>query len=304
MASSSTGNYTINELAPGNYELTVTVAGFKKYVRPGLIVQTAQTIRVDAMLEVGSAAESVFITAEAPLLKTESGEVSHTISTETMNTLPLLDIGTNGAGVRNPYNILALVPGAYYTPPVPGAVGSPDRINGGLGGSETILIEGMDATNALGQGANAQAQPGQDQIQEWTVQASNYAAEFGQAGQAVYNVTMKSGSNQFHGSLFESYQNAYLNAAQPFQNITPASTQNDYGGTFGGYVWIPKVYNGRNRTFFFFNWEQYIRDQYVFGAQSTVPTAAYRQGNFSAAILAAGNHNLGTDPLGNTIFAD
>lgn len=310
VASSATGNYTLPELPAGTYELTVTVPGFKRYVRPGLIVQAAQTIRVDATLAVGNAADAVTVTAEAPLLKTETGDVSHVISTETMNTLPLLDIGTNGAGIRNPYNVLAIVPGAYYTPPVPGAVGSPDHINGGLAGSETVLIEGMDATNALGQGANAQAQPGQDQIQEWTVQAGNYAAEFGQAGQAVYNVTMKSGTNQFHGSVFESYQNAYLNAGQPFtnngngQHLTPPSTQNDYGMTLGGPVWIPKVYNGRNKTFFFFNWEQYIRDQYVLGGTDTVPTAAYRTGNFSAAMVAAGNKAIGTDPLGGTIFAN
>jgi len=310
VASSTTGNYTINQLPAGTYELTVTVAGFKKYIRPGLIVQAAQTIRVDATLEVGSAAESVTVNAEAPLLKTEGGDVSHTISTETMNTLPLLEVGTNGAGIRNPYNLLALVPGAYFAPPTPGAVGSPDRINGGLGGSESVLIDGMDATNALGQGADAQAQPGQDQIQEWTVQAGNYNAEFGQAGQAVYNVTMKSGTNQFHGSVFESYQNAYLNAGQPFTNngngklVNPANTENDYGMTFGGPVWIPKVYNGRNRTFFFFNWEQYIRDQYLLSGTDTVPTNAYRNGDFSAAITAAGNRNIGTDPLGRVILAN
>jgi hypothetical protein len=317
VASSSTGNYTIVDLPAGTYELSVSVAGFKRYVRPGLIVQAAQTIRVDVALEVGGATESVTVQAETPLLKTETGDVSHTIDTEYMNTLPLLDIGTNGAGVRNPYNLLAIVPGAYYTPPVPGAVGSPDRVNGGITGSESILIEGMDATNMLGQGANAQAQPGQDQIQEWTVLAGNYNAEFGQAGQAVYNVTMKSGTNQFHGSVFESYQNAYLNAGQPFTNngngklLNPANTQNDYGFTFGGPVWIPKVYNGKNRTFFFFNWEQYIRDQYVLGVSSTgvssgpttVPTDAYRQGNFSAAIAADGNRSLGTDPLGANIMA-
>ncbi len=272
VASSSTGNYTIAELPAGTYVLNVTVSGFKKYVRPGLIVQAAQTIRVDVTLAVGNTSESVTVNAEAPLLETESGAVSSTISTQTMDTLPLLEIGTNGAGIRNPYNLLALVPGAYFAPPTPGAVGSPDQINGGRGGSETVLIDGMDATNALGQGADAQTQPGQDQIQEWTVQASNYAAEFGQAGQAVYNVTMKSGTNQFHGSVFEYWQNAYLNAGQPFTNngngklVTPANTQNDYGMTFGGPVWIPKIYNGRNKTFFFFNWEQYIRDQYVLGA--------------------------------------
>jgi Carboxypeptidase regulatory-like domain/TonB dependent receptor len=317
VASSSTGNYTIVDLPAGTYELSVTVPGFKKYVRPGLIVQAAQTIRVNAELEVGAANEAVTVQAETPLLKTETGDVSQTIDTEYINTLPLLDIGTNGAGVRNPYNLLAIVPGTYYTPPVPGAVGSPDRINGGIGGSESILIDGLDATNMLGQGANAQAQPGQDQIEEWTVLAGNYNAEYGQAGQAVYNVTMKSGTNQFHGSVFESYQNAYLNAGQPFTNnghgqlVNPANTQNDYGFTIGGPVRIPKVYDGRNKTFFFFNWEQYIRNQYILGVSSTgissgpttVPTAAYRQGDFSAAITADGNHSLGTTPLGANIMA-
>ena len=310
VAASGTGNYTIAQLPAGTYELSVAAPGFKRYVRPGLIVQTAQTIRIDATLEVGNASESVTVNEEAPLLKTESGEVSHTISTETMNTLPLLDIGTNGAGIRNPFNLLALVPGAYYTPPVPLAVGSPDRINGGVGGSESMLIDGMDATNQLGQGANAQTQPGQDQIQEWTVQAGNYNAEFGQAGQAVYNVTMKSGTNQFHGSLFESYQNAFLNAGQPFTNngngklVTPASTQNDYGITLGGPIWVPKLYNGHNRTFFFFSWEQYIRNRNFLPGTDTVPTQAYRNGNFSAAIAAAGNRNIGTDPTGAAILAN
>src|SRR5579862_5336530 len=112
VASSSTGNYTIPEMPAGTYVLNVTVSGFKKYVRPGLIVQAAQTIRVDVPLAVGNSSESITVNAEAPMLKTESGDISHTPSTETMNTLPLLEIGTNGPGIRNPYNLLALVRGA------------------------------------------------------------------------------------------------------------------------------------------------------------------------------------------------
>ncbi|HEY6340033.1 MAG TPA: TonB-dependent receptor [Bryobacteraceae bacterium] len=310
VASSNTGNYTMVDLPPGTYELSVTVPGFKKYVRPGLIVQTAQTIRVDAVLEVGAATESVTVQEEAPLLKTEGGEIANTVATETMNTLPLLDLGTNGAGIRNPYNLVAIVPGAYFSPPVPGGVGTTVHINGGVTQSERVLIEGMDGTNALGQGANAQAQPGQDQVQEWTVQASNYAAEFGQAGSSVMTVTMKSGTNQFHGSVYDYYQNAFLNAGQPFTNngkgslVRPGDTQEDYGFTIGGPLRIPKVYDGRNRTFFFFNWEAYDRKQTILPAVTTVPTQAYRNGDFSAAILTAGSKNIGTDPLGRPIIAD
>jgi hypothetical protein len=310
VASSSTGNYTIADLPAGTYEFTVSVPGFKKYVRPGLIVQTAQVIRVDATLEVGSAAESVTVNEEAPLLKTENGDVSETVATQTMDALPLLILGTDTYGLRNPYNVVSLLPGAYYAPPTPGGVGTTVHLNGSVTGSETVLIEGMDGTNALGQGANQQAQPGQDSVQEWTVLASNYAAEFGQAGSSVMNVTMKSGTNQFHGSGYEYFQNEFMNAGQPFTNagngnlLRPKSRKSDYGVTIGGPVWIPKVYDGRNRTFFFFSWEQFIQTQLLLPATTTVPTDAYRNGNFSGAITAAGTRNIGTDPLGNTIFAD
>jgi hypothetical protein len=309
VASSATGNYTIPELPSGTYELSVTVPGFKKLVRPGLIIQAAQTIRVDATLEVGNATESVTINAEAPLLKTESGELSNTIATQTMDTLPLLSIGTNSSGIRNPFNLVALLPGAYYQPSPP-FTGPVVHINGTPSGSETLLIEGMNGTNILGQGANQQNQPGMDSIQEWTVQTSNYSAEFGQAGSSVMNVTMKSGTNQYHGSLYDYFQNEYLNAGQPFTNsgnghlLRPANRQDDYGFTLGGPIRIPKVYNGHDKTFFFFSWEQFLRSQNFLPGAFSIPTAAYRIGDFSTAIAAAGNKNLGTDPLGRPIIAN
>jgi hypothetical protein len=313
VATSTTGNYTIPNLPAGAYELTVSVPGFKKFIRPGLIIQAAQTIRVDAVMEVGNATESVTVNDEAPLLKTESGELSNTIATQTMDTLPLLSIGSNSSGIRNPFNLVALLPGAYYqpSPPFTGPVVS---INGSPGGSETLLIEGMDGTNIVGQGANQQNQPGMDSIQEWTVQTSNYSAEFGQAGSAVMNVTMKSGTNQYHGTGYWYAQNEDLNAGQPFTNsgnghlLRPTNRQNDYGLTMGGPISVPKVYNGRDRTFFFFSWEQFLRDQNFLPATFSVPTAAYRTGDFSAALAAAGTaagpRNIGTDPLGRPIFAN
>ena len=315
VASSATGNYTIPQLPAGTYELSVTVPGFKKLVRSGLIIQTAQTIRVDATLEVGNATESVTVEAAAPLLKTESGELSNTIATKTMDTLPLLTIGTNSSGLRNPFNMVALLPGAYYQPSPP-FTGPVVHINGTPSGSETLLIDGMDGTNILGQGANQQNQPGMDSIQEWTVQTSNYSAEFGQAGSAVMNVTMKSGTNQYHGSGYEYFQDEFLNAGQPFTNagnghlVRPTLRQNDYGVTLGGPIRIPKVYNGHDKTFFFFSWEQFLRNQNVLPGITSLPTQAYRNGDFSAAIAAAGNKNLcpasspNCDPLGRAIIAN
>ncbi|MBV9505682.1 MAG: carboxypeptidase regulatory-like domain-containing protein, partial [Acidobacteriia bacterium] len=313
VASSATGNYTIVQLPAGNYELTVTAPGFKKFIRTGLIVQAAQTIRVDADLDVGSATEAVTVNAEAPLLKTESGELSQTIETKVMDELPLLEVGNDSSGIRNPYSVVALLPGAYFTPVATAFTTGPTvRINGGYTSSETFLVDGMDGSNLMGQGINQQTAPGTDAIQEWTVQTSNYSAEFGQAGSSVMNVTMKSGTNQFHGGAYNYLQNEVLNAAQPFtvqtnsanEHIRPAVRRFDYGVTMGGPIIIPKLYNGRNKTFFFFNWEQYLNSQVQLPAAESVPTPAYRNGDFSAAITAAGSKSLGTDPLGRNILAN
>jgi hypothetical protein len=307
VASTATGNYTLTQLPAGNYEISVTVPGFKKYTRQGLTVQAAQTMRIDIALEVGSASESVTVVEATPLLKTESGELSHVVATERLDSLPLMQTGAvaGSSGIRNPYNVVALMPGSYYSPT--GSVGPTVRINGGVSNSETVLIEGMDATNSLGQGASQQNQPGADSIQEWAVQTSNYAAEFGQAGNAIMNVTMRSGTNQIHGSAYEYYANEAFNAGQPFTNdgnghlVRTQQRRNDYGFTVGGPVRIPKVYDGRNKTFFFFNWEQYLISQNMLPAAISVPTADYRLGNFSAAKLKT---VLGTDPLGNSIFGN
>jgi hypothetical protein len=307
VVSTSTGNYTVAGLPAGNYEISVTVSGFKKYVRQGLTVQAAQTMRIDATLEVGNTSDSITVTEAAPLLKTESGEMSHTVTTDRIDSLPLMQTGAvaGSSGIRNPYNVVALMPGSYYSPTA--GVGPTVRINGGVSNSEIVLIEGMDATNSLGQGASQQNQPGADSIQEWAVQTSNYSAEFGQAGNAIMNVTMRSGTNQFHGSAFEYYVNEDLSAGQPFTNsgnghlLRPQQRRNDYGFTLGGPVLIPKLYNGRSKTFFFFNWEQYLLSQSVLPAAISVPTAAYRQGDFSSALLKT---QLGTDPLGRPIFGN
>ena len=310
VASSATGNYTIPSLPAGDYEIRVTFAGFKEYIRTGLTVQNAQTMRIDIGLEVGNSSESVTVTDAAPLLKTESGELSHVVSIARMDNLPVLQASSSGsAGIRNPILVVALIPGSALTP---GQTGPTVRINGGVNNSQTMLVEGMDASNSLGQGASQQNQVGVDSVQEFAIQTSNYAAEFGQAGSAIMNITMKSGTNLFHGSAYEYFVHEKLNAGQPLLNVYNTAAvnladgtlrrntrRNDYGFTFGGPVWIPKVYNGKNRTFFFLNWEEYRAGANVSADAISVPTAAYRTGDFSRALLPT---NLGADPLGRTIF--
>ena len=310
VATSATGNYTLSALPPGTYELDITSAGFKKFVRQGLVVQNAQTIRVDAALEVGQAAESVTVTSEATLLKTESGELSQTVATQTMDQLPLLQVGADNSGVRNPYASSFMLPGALALGPNNSSLGLTVHINGNPSASETALVDGMNNTNIMAQESQQENQPGQDSIGELTYQTSNYAAEYGQTGGTVVNMVMKSGTNDFHGSLYEYLENEDLNGGVPFTNngagglSRPAVRRNDYGFTLGGPVWIPKVYNGRNKTFFFFGWEQFIQNNNFLPSPKTLPTAAYQAGNFSGAEAAAGNHSIGTDPLGNTVLAN
>jgi len=199
-ASTATGNYTLAELPAGTYELSVSVSGFKKYVRQGLEIQVAQVARIDVALEVGAASESVTVTEAAPLLNTESGELSHNVASQTLDALPVLGVGANFAGtqgIRNPNAVMVMIPGTYWAP------NNGVRVNGAPTNTQAFRVEGQDATDGGTPGVPAQLQPGVDAIQEITVQASNYAAEYGQVGGGVFNVTMRSGTNQLHGTAYE-----------------------------------------------------------------------------------------------------
>lgn len=162
--SSATGNYVV-QLPTGTYELSVTVPGFKKYVRQNLALPVAQTLRIDVNLEVGSAAESVTVTEAAPLLKTESGELSHNVQTSALNNLPILGIGASAgpAGIRNPYAVLQVLPGADWRPD------SSIRLNGMPSNSQAMRLEGQESTNSLSSGAQSQTQPSVDAIQEFAI---------------------------------------------------------------------------------------------------------------------------------------
>ena len=307
--SSATGNYTIAQLPAGTYDLTVTVTGFKKFIRTGLTVEVAGTLRVDATLEVGSASESVTVTEAATLLKTEGGEVSANIATSTLDDLPILTLAgssntqSNPSGlgnIRNPLASVQLLPGARI---------STDyilRVNGMPSSSQSINLEGQDATNGFYKSRTQINQAGVEAIQEVAIQTSNFAAEYGQAGGGYFNYTMKSGTNQLHGSAYDYFVNEALNAGTPFTNngsnahVRNPIRQNDYGFTLGGPVRIPKLYNGHDKTFFFFNFEQFRQSTFTSNTIAIVPTAAQRSGNFSAALQPNVPCN-GPDPAGQMV---
>ena len=301
-ASTSTGNYTLSELPAGSYKVSVAAQGFKTYVRSGITVLVAQTLRIDIVLEVGEASQSITVSADAALLKTEGGETSHNVTSQRLDELPVLGIGSSqasSAGIRNELAVVQMLPGTYSV------LNSVVKINGAPSNTMSIRIEGQDATNGYLPATPAQNQPGVDAIQEYAVQTSNFAPEYGQVGGGFFNLTMKSGTNQFHGSVYDYFVNEAFNAGQPFTNngkgglSDPVARRNDYGVTIGGPVRIPRVYNGHDKTFFFFNWEQFRETDEISTQADTVPTVAYRAGNFTQALT---GRTLGTDPLGRPIM--
>ena len=317
--SSETGNYTLAQLPAGTYELSATLPGFKKFVREGIIVSVATVLRIDVTLEVGAAGESVTVEAGSPLLKTESGEVSHNLTTDQVNSLPVLTLSSSVGqastlgNVRNPLQVLNLLPGASF------ANDNQLRVNGMPSATQAIRIEGQDATNGRHRQYNQGVQASVEAIQEVAVQTSNYSAEFGQAGGGYFNYTMRSGTNQFHGGVYDYFVNEALNAGTPFtdrittgdagragQYIRNTQRKNDYGFNIGGPIWLGKLYDGHGKTFFFFNFEQFRETQFIKTGIATVPTLAYRRGDFSQALLPQliMNGQPAVDPLGRPVVGN
>ncbi len=312
--SSATGNYTVSQLPIGDYNLTVQAPGFKSYTHTNFHLAADQIMREDVTLQVGQATEAVTVTTEASLLQTESSELAHNVTLSQLDDLPLLTVAATNDGVRDYFAASRLLPGVQYcdSATCPGG-GSGNAItvtviNGTPNNSLSTRLDGsvMNPTSSRLGGATMETQSSTEAVQEVSILTSNFAPEFGAGGGAVVNVVTKSGTNDFHGSGYDYLVNTALNAAQPYTGLKNAIHQNDYGFTFGGPVWVPKVYNGHNRTFFFFNFEEYLQNLINDTTPDTVPTAAYRGGNFSS-LITAENRLVTTasgtyvDPLGNTI---
>jgi len=283
------GDYTVPLLPPGSYVLTVEAPGFEKFVGTGTEVTLGNVSRIDVALAVGGLAQSVTVEATAPLLKSESDEQSQNVDQHQILQLPLQ--GTGGA--RNPRALAILVPG------VSGTSGTGGRIDGQLANTQRIYIDGQDISSANSNGSNT-GPPPQEMVQEFALQTSNFAAEYGAVQGGVFIFATKSGTNQLHGSLFEYWQNNILDAAKPFAHTAPFDRKNDFGFSISGPIRIPKVYNGKNKTFFYVVFEDAKNSLAASGATNTVPTLAMRGGDFSGSLTE--RKLTGTDPLGNSYY--
>src|SRR5947209_7247304 len=281
----SNGNYVISLLPPGDYTVSVEAPGFRKLVQTGTTLQINQQAQLDLTLQVGDVTQTLEVTGQAPLLESESSALGTVVNQQLVNQLPLngrnfiqlatLSPGVNGVGFSATGTIMS------GTRPDDRRPGTEIFSNGNREGSNNFLYDGIDDNERLT--LSIVLRPAVEAVREFKIQTNLYSADIGRNSGAVVDVITKSGTNQLHGSLFEFLRNSAMDSRNFFSPVGtpfPAFRLNQYGGSFGGPVVLPKIYNGRNRTFFFVDYEGYRRDaqQLQLG---NIPTLRMRNGDFS-----------------------
>jgi hypothetical protein len=294
--STSTGTYVFTGVAPGTYTLEGEAKGFERYVDQNIEIHVQQAPTIDVILKVGAETQQVTVTAAAPLLQTEDASIGQTIQGVEINDLPLVNrnwasLAQLSAGVTTANANFGSQPGSTYF-----------NINGNIVGQNDFRLDGVDDNFEVYGGAGANITPPPDAIQEFKLQAGDYSAEFGHSTSGVINAVIRSGTNHFHGDLWEYLRNGNADANDYFNKQNgvprPAYHQNNFGGTVGGPIVVPRLYNGRNKTFFFFDYQanlQAIPTQYT----ETVPTNLMQSSGFTnLEDLITYNGGTKTDGLG------
>lgn len=263
------GTYSFLNLPIGIYTLSAESKGFQRQEVKGIEVQVNQQTRIDFEMRVGEMTQTVEVQASAAAVQTESTDVGTVIDDKRFLDLPL----TLGGGIRNPSAFIFLAPGVSGN-------SWEKHVGGGGSFNDQVYYDGI----ALARGDlsnDAEVNPSVDAIAEYKLITNNYSAEYSHALAGVTSYTMKSGTNDFHGDAFEFNDNNHFDARGFFSPTKAYRNQNEYGFTLGGPVWIPKVYRGRNKTFFFVDFDQfYLRGGQLTGL-NTIPTANMLQGDFS-----------------------
>jgi hypothetical protein len=300
--SDASGIYTIPFLTPGNYEISAEAPGFKRFVQEKVALDAGAHLVLDIHLTVGDLKESVNVSAEAPILETANGSVAQAITASQVE-----DFALNG---RTPFMLAQLAVGVVATPSGTGAAGAvhpydtsgPTAFSAGgaPSGQNELLVDGSpDQSFSLGVAYN----PPVDAVLEVHMRGFQSDAAFGHTGGGTANQITKSGTNDVHGSLYEFNQVTALQANAFFVNKAgqPRAIDhyNQYGLTAGGPLVVPKLFNGRNKVFWFFAWEG-LKSPNLGPVTTTVPTAAERKGDFSA-LLAVGSQYQIYDPLSGAV---
>ncbi len=289
------GLYQAPYLLPGTYQVAVEVTGFKKYIREGIVLQVNDRLEVNADLEVGAVDQSVTITADGPTLDTASASLGKVVDARRIAELPI--------GHGDPYALIGLAGGVSFTrsqrldrPFEPTHIVG-YSIDGTRANRSDLTIDGVASTSTANAGEVISSYvPPQDLVQEFKVQTSTFDAQFGNTEGGVTNLSIKSGTNNLHGTLY-------------YNSFAPATSANDffanragqpladffyhrYGGTAGGPVWIPKVYNGKNRTFFMYGMEGIYEARPRNNGTFNIPTQKMRAGDFSDFLAIGASYQL------------
>ncbi len=290
-----TGLYQALYLLPGTYRITVEVRGFKKYVRDGIVVRVNDNIEIDVSLEVGNVGETVTVTADAPGLETTSGSMGQVIDSRRVAELPI----PHG----DPFKLMGLAAGVSFSrDPRLDRPFEPTHIvgysiDGTRANRSDVTIDGVPSTSTANAGeVIASFVPPQDLVQEFKVQTATFDAQFGNTEGGVTNLSIKSGSNNFHGTAYWTKMPPGLFANDFFANkagqARPDFTYTRWGGTVGGPVRIPKIYNGRNRTFFMYGIEGIPEARPRNNGTFNIPTQKMRSGDFSELLAANSGYQI------------
>ncbi len=308
------GAYSAPFLNPGVYQITVEFSGFKKYIRDGVQLRVNDKLLLDIELEVGAQEQTVTVSAETPLLNNSSATLGQVVDGRRVSDLPL----PHG----NPFLLIGVTAGASWSHTA-GTLNRPFEpthivgyaINGSRANRMDVMIDGTPSTaTANANEVIASYVPPTDAIQEFKVQTTGFDASYGQTEGGVTNIVLKSGSNAFHGTGFWANQPASMASNEWLSNKSSSPradwTYNRWGGSFGGPVYIPKLYNGKGKTFFFWAYEAIheARPRNNCGSLCTVPTQAEKGGDFSKLLSAGGSsyqiYNPFTRKLVNGVYVN
>ena len=285
--SGSNGSYVLTLLPPGNCTMSVEAPGFRKMVQTGITLEVNQKAHLDLSMQLGNVSETVEVAATAPLIESQSSSLGTVIAQRFVNELPLngrnfvqlaiLTPGVNGVGFSTTGTIMS------GTRPDDRRPGSEIFSNGNREGANNFLYDGIDNNERLT--ISIVLRPAVEAVREFKVQTNLFSADQGRNSGAQVDVITKSGTNEWHGSAFEFLRNSAMDARSFFNQkgtVFPPFRFNQFGTSFGGPVRLPHIYNGKNRTFFFVDYEGYRRSQ-VSSLLLTVPTLRMRRGDFSEA---------------------
>ncbi len=266
------GEYSAANLAPGTYRFEAVANGFRKFVQNNIVLTAGATVRLDAQLQVGNVAEVIEVQAQAAQMQTEDAKISNAVEGRMVDQLPLVV----GGALRSPFDLVSTVAEAKGS-------GNALSLGGGQAAGWSATLDGLSVNTNRSADASETAYltPSVESITEFAVDTGGFKAEFGQAAGGVITFVSKSGTNDLHGSAYEFLRNQDFDARNFFAATRAVYKQSDFGASAGGPVYIPKLYHGRNKTFFFASYEGFRNRLGSNGSILSVPTPEMYQGNFT-----------------------